>query len=165
MTCAALCVALCQVLPLLTGQIPQVGKSLLPMHIPAFLAGYLCGPWWALAVGLVSPLLRHILFGMPQVPSCYAMAAELATYGFVCGFCYQRSAKKTKHIYASLLLAMVLGRITGGLAMKLLMVAKDSPYTWAQFFAAYGVNGLPGAVLHILLVPVLVRALQRQRTF
>ena len=31
---AALCLALCMVLPLLTGQIPQIGKALSPMHIP-----------------------------------------------------------------------------------------------------------------------------------
>ena len=40
---AALCLALCMVLPLLTGQIPEIGKRLSPMHIPVFLCGFLCG--------------------------------------------------------------------------------------------------------------------------
>lgn len=40
---AALFLALAMVLPFLTGQIPQIGKSLCPMHIPALLCGFLCG--------------------------------------------------------------------------------------------------------------------------
>ena len=51
LTYSALCLALCMVLPFLTGQIPQIGSALSPMHIPVLLAGFLCGPWWAAAVG------------------------------------------------------------------------------------------------------------------
>ena len=36
---AALFLALCLVLPMLTGQIPQIGSMLLPMHIPVLLCG------------------------------------------------------------------------------------------------------------------------------
>ena len=36
---AALFLALCLVLPMLTGQIPQIGTMLLPMHIPVLLCG------------------------------------------------------------------------------------------------------------------------------
>ena len=46
MTLAAMFLAIGLVLPLLTGQIPQIGNMLLPMHIPVFLCaiwGY-CGP-------------------------------------------------------------------------------------------------------------------------
>lgn len=48
---AGVALALCLVLPFLTGQIPQIGSALCPMHIPVLLAGFLCGPWWAAAVG------------------------------------------------------------------------------------------------------------------
>ena len=47
---AAMCLALALVLPFLTGQIPQIGSALCPMHLPVLLAGYLCGPWWGAAV-------------------------------------------------------------------------------------------------------------------
>ena len=43
LTCAAMCLALCLYLPFLTGQIPQIGRALSPMHIPVLLAGFLCG--------------------------------------------------------------------------------------------------------------------------
>lgn len=42
---AGAALALCLVLPFLTGQIPQIGSALCPMHIPVLLAGFLCGPW------------------------------------------------------------------------------------------------------------------------
>ena len=51
LTYSAICLALCLVLPFLTGQIPQIGSALCPMHLPVLLAGFLCGPWWAAAVG------------------------------------------------------------------------------------------------------------------
>ena len=82
---SAMCLALCMVLPFLTGQIPQIGSMLSPMHIPVFLAGFLCGPWWAGAVGAVAPLLRNALFGMPPFPTAFGMCAELLTYGLVSG--------------------------------------------------------------------------------
>ena len=41
LTLSALFLALGLVLPLITGQIPQIGKMLLPMHIPVLLCGLL----------------------------------------------------------------------------------------------------------------------------
>ena len=40
---AAMFLALALVLPFLTGQIPQIGGMLLPMHLPVLLCGFLCG--------------------------------------------------------------------------------------------------------------------------
>ena len=85
LTVSALCLALCLVLPFLTGQIPQVGGMLSPMHIPVYLCGFLCGPWWAGAVGAIAPLLRNLLFHMPPVLTAVAMTFELAAYGISAG--------------------------------------------------------------------------------
>lgn len=62
LTFSALFLALALVLPFLTGQIPQIGKMLAPMHIPVLLCGFVCGWPYGLAVGFVSPLLRFLLF-------------------------------------------------------------------------------------------------------
>ena len=46
MVIAALMLALAYILPNFTGNIPQIGNMLLPMHLPTILCGYLCGgPW------------------------------------------------------------------------------------------------------------------------
>ena len=43
MILGALFVAIGLVLPFFTGQIPAVGRMLLPMHIPVLLCGLICG--------------------------------------------------------------------------------------------------------------------------
>ena len=55
LTYSALYLAIALVLPFLTGQIPEIGSMLCPMHIPALLCGFVCGWPWGLAVGFVSP--------------------------------------------------------------------------------------------------------------
>lgn len=60
LTYSALFLALAMVLPFLTGQIPEIGSMLCPMHIPALLCGFMCGWPWGLAVGFISPLLRSM---------------------------------------------------------------------------------------------------------
>ena len=86
---AALFLALTLVLPFLTGQIPQIGSALCPMHFPALLCGFFCGPWYGLAVGLIAPVLRHALFGMPPILTAIAMSFEFAAYGLVSGLLYR----------------------------------------------------------------------------
>lgn len=120
LTCAAMCLALCLYLPFLTGQIPQIGRALSPMHIPVLLAGFLCGPWWAMVVGLVAPMLRHSLFLMPPLVTAIAMSFELAAYGLFSGLLYQLLPKKRSNIYVSLILAMLGGRIVWGIAMTII---------------------------------------------
>ena len=48
---SALFLAMAMVLPFLTGQIPEIGKALLPMHLPVLLCGFVCGWPYGLAVG------------------------------------------------------------------------------------------------------------------
>lgn len=160
---AALCLALCLMLPFLTGQIPEIGSALCPMHIPVLLAGFLCGPWWAGAVGFAAPLLRFALFGMPPMPVGMAMCFELAAYGLVSGLLYRRLPGNTRSIYVSLLTAMAAGRVVWGLARLVLTGVTGAPFTWALFLSGAFTSAIPGIVVHIVLVPVLVLALKRAR--
>ena len=61
LTLSAMFLALGLILPFLTGQIPQIGSMLSPMHIPVLLCGMVCGWPYGLAVGAVMPLLRGLL--------------------------------------------------------------------------------------------------------
>ena len=70
---AAMFMALGIVLPFLTGQIPQIGAMMLPMHIPVLLCGLICGWQYGGVVGFVLPLLRYALFGAPPMPVWLAM--------------------------------------------------------------------------------------------
>ena len=162
LTYAALCLALCMVLPFLTGQIPQIGSALSPMHIPVLLAGFLCGPWWAMGVGAIAPLLRFALFGMPPLfPTGTAMCFELATYGVISGLLYAKLSRNVRSIYLSLAAAMLAGRIIWGCVMALISGAGESAFTWTAFLAGAFTGAVPGIVLHLLLIPVIVMALER----
>lgn len=158
---AAVCLALCLVLPFLTGQIPQVGAALSPMHLPVLLCGYLCGGPAAALVGFVAPLFRHLLFGMPPFPTCLSMAFELAAYGFFSGLFYRLLPKNTGNLYVSLLGAMLAGRLVWGAAQAVIFGLTGKDFTLALFWAGAFANAVPGILCQILLIPILVMALRR----
>ncbi len=158
---SAMCLALCLVLPFLTGQIPEVGSMLLPMHIPVMLCGYLCGAGWGAAVGACAPLLRHVLFTMPPMPGCISMAFELATYGLLVGVLYRKLGKSTRGIYLSLLCAMVGGRLVWGAAQMVILGLSGGSFPFSVFLAGAVGTALPGIALQLVLLPVLVRALDK----
>lgn len=160
LTYSAVCLALCIVLPFFTGQIPQIGNMLCPMHLPVLIAGFLCGPLWAGGVGLVAPLLRHALFGMPAFPTAFAMSAELLAYGMLTGIFYRMLPRRRSSIYLALLLAMLLGRFVWGAAMTGIMLSSGSVFTWAAFVAGAFTTALPGIAVQLVLIPILVMALE-----
>ena len=160
---AALFLALCLVLPLLTGQIPQVGSMLLPMHIPVLLCGLVCGWQYGAAVGFVAPLLRSLLFTMPKLyPVAIAMAFELLAYGLVIGLVYRRLAKKGMvGVYAALVTAMVAGRLVWGVAEVVLLGLNGNAFTAQAFLAGALLNAVPGIIVQLILIPAVMAALQK----
>ncbi|MBO1307219.1 ECF transporter S component [Enterococcus sp. 669A] len=160
---AALFLAMGMVLPFITGQIPQIGSMLLPMHIPVILCGFVCGWQYGLFVGFVSPLLRFVLFGMPPLfPVGIAMAFELAAYGVLVGLVYHK-LKQTdvKGMYLSLIVAMLGGRVVWGLVMVLLTSVAGGIFTWQVFMAGAFINALPGIILQLVIIPMIMLALER----
>ena len=162
LTYSALCLALALVLPFLTGQIPQIGSALCPMHLPVLLCGFLCGWPWGLAVGFIAPLLRSVLFGMPpMIPTALAMAFELATYGAVAGFLYRKFPKTIPGIYTSLLIAMITGRIVWGVARLVLAGVQGNGFTFAMFLSGAITTAIPGIIVQLVLIPVIVYSLEK----
>ncbi len=162
MVLAAMFLALALVLPFLTGQIPQIGNALSPMHLPVLLCGFFCGPIYGLVIGLIAPLLRFALFGMPPLmPIGIAMCFELATYGFISGMLYHLLPKKKQYVYVSLIGAMLAGRIIWGVARVILYGLGKSEFGWAAFMSGAFINAVPGIILQIVLIPILVITLKK----
>lgn len=160
----ALFLALALVLPFLTGQIPEIGSMLCPLHIPVLLCGFVCGWPWGLAVGFVAPLFRSLLLGMPPVfPTAVCMAFELAAYGAVAGLMYRLLPRKKPFIYCALLLAMLIGRLVWGLAMAVCMGLSGSTFTLSAFAAGAVLNAVPGILLQLALIPLLVMLFEKTR--
>ncbi len=164
LTFSGMFLALSLVLPFLTGQIPQIGQMLCPMHIPVLLCGFICGAPWGAAVGLIAPPLRFLLFGMPPImPTGIAMAFELAVYGFASGILYKLLPKKNAYIYIELIVSMIIGRVVWGLATLAVMGLQDGKFGLAEFWAGAVTRALPGIVLQIVIIPLLIIAFKRTK--
>ncbi len=159
---SAVCLALCLVLPFLTGQLQQLGNALCPMHLPVLLCGFLCGWPWGLAVGFVAPLLRSVCFGMPSLyPAAISMAFELAAYGAVTGLAYRMLPKTVPCIYLSLILAMLAGRAVWGAVRFVLAGLSTTAFPLSAFLAGAFTTAVPGIILQLAVIPLLVLALRR----
>ena len=159
---SAICLALCLVLPFLTGQIPEIGSMLSPMHIPVLLCGFVCGPAWAAVVGAIAPLLRFAIFGMPPLfPVGVAMCVELATYGAASGALYRLLPCRPVNVYVSLIAAMLAGRIVWGVVRVVLSGVTGAAFTWAAFAAGAFTQAIPGIILHVVLIPAIVLSLKK----
>ncbi len=164
MILAALFLAIAYVLPFFTGQIPEIGSMLLPMHIPVLLCGFICGAPWGLLIGFIAPLLRSFVLGMPPLfPTAVCMAFELATYGLISGIMHKILPGKKLFIYASLIISMIAGRIIWGVAMVVCMGVNGGAFTFAAFMARAITNAIPGIIVQIIIIPVLVMVLDKQK--
>ena len=165
MILAALFLSMGLVLPFFTGQIPQVGSMLLPMHLPVLMCGLVCGGGWGAVVGVVVPLLRGVLFGMPPLfPAGIAMAFELMTYGLVVGVLYGRSKWKcVVALYRALIPAMIAGRLVWGAARVILSGVGGQAFTWAMFLSGAFFTAIPGIILQLFFIPAMMVALGKAK--
>ena len=164
MVLAALFLALAYVMPFLTGQIPEIGSMLCPMHIPVLLCGFICGWPWGLAVGFITPFFRSLTLGMPPLfPTAVCMAFELASYGLVSGLLHKLFPKKKPFIYCSLLISMIIGRLVWGIAMFICMGINSGSFTLAAFLSGAVTNAIPGIIIQIILIPVIVMLFDKQK--
>jgi len=156
----SLYLALAIILPLAFHQFGIGGRIFLPMHFPVMICGFVVGGLPGVIVGLIAPLLSHLLTSMPPAYAVPLMSLELPIYGLFAGLTY-RSLKL--NIYVSLLLCMIAGRLAFALGLFLLGLFMELPYGPAQFFAAGGavVTGLPGVIIQFIIIPPLVAGINR----
>ena len=157
---ASMFIAIGLILPtLVTMHIPEIGRMLLPMHLPVLFCGLICGRKYGLLVGFTLPLMRSFMFGIPVfIPMGISMAFELATYGFVIGLLYHHIAPQRNifSLFLSLIVAMIAGRIVWGTAMAVVLGFTGNYFTWQLFVAGAFINALPGIILQLILIPTIM---------
>lgn len=158
---SAMFLALAYLMPFLTGQIPQIGAMLCPMHIPVIICGFVCGAPFGAAVGFVAPLLRSFTIGMPPVLTASAMAFELCVYGFVSGMLYRILPSKKVYVYVTLVVSMIAGRLVWGVVQFAFMGLFKTEFSLAAFWAGAVANALPGIAVQLVLIPIVVIALEK----
>ena len=157
---SGLFLALGLIMPFLTGQIPSIGSMLLPMHIPVLICGFVCGWPYGLAVGFITPLLRHWIFGMPPMPNALAMAFELAVYGFCTGLFYKLLPKKNAFIYVSLIISIFRQDRLGHCESDNLRSDRQAVHM-ADICRRCCSERCSGIILQIVIIPVIIIALKR----
>lgn len=161
---AAVCVAMCYVLPLAFHGV-GLGSVLSPMHIPVLLCGMVCGGGYGFLCGMLGPVLSSVLSGMPPVLMLTRMIPELCAYGLVAGLSMKfiRTKSAAVDTYICLCVAMIVGRVIGGVATAIFYTVTSGVYSVALWATSYFVEAVPGIVAHLILVPVLMFMLRKAR--
>ena len=159
---SAMFLAIGVILPFFTGQIKEIGDSLLPMHIPIMLCGLVCGGKYGFVTGAILPVLRSVTAGMPPLyPNAVWMAVELATYGLVIGFLYNCWQKKQLWwLYLSLITSMLCGRITWGITKAVLLGMAGKAFTFQAFIMGGFIDAAPGIILQLVLIPAIIKIIE-----
>jgi len=152
-------VALGLLLPFVTAHaFGMYGNVFLPMHLPVFLMGLLCGPMYGALGGIMIPVLSSLMTGMPPVfPMLPMMTGELFTYGLMSGLLYNRIKMP---LYPSLLISMLCGRLVYGLILQALLLMGNAALRSLSVTGAF-LEGIPGIVTQLILIPAIVYALKK----
>ena len=163
LTLSAVFLGMGLVFPFLTGQIPQIGNMLLPMHLPVLFCGLLCVATYGGAVGFILPILRSLLFGKPLFyPAALAMAFELCAYAVAIGLLFRLFKRKNlASLFVSLIASLIIGRAVWGVAQAVLLGLSEKAFTLSAFWTSAFVTAIPGIILQLILIPSAIFALQR----
>ena len=134
-----------------------LGESLLPMHFPILLLGLIAGPYAAIAAGVISPLISFLLTGMPQAAMLPFMVLELGSYGFAAGLMRSYRLPATTKVA----IAQVSGRAIRAFAILISYYWIGNHAIAPAMILSSIKKGCMGIVLQLLLIPVLLRALDR----
>lgn len=159
---AAICTALCYVLPLAFHSL-GLGSMFSPMHIPVLLAGLLCGPVYGALCGIIGPIISSVFSGMPGPAMLITMIPELMVYGLISGAMFKALHGKNIFLrtYVALIVAMLAGRIVGGVVSACVYTTKAEAYSLAIWAASYITGSLPGIIAHLVVLPAIVVVLKR----
>ena len=165
LTLAAMFLAMGVALPFLTGQVPQIGSMLLPMHIPVFLCAFLCSWQYSACMAFILPLLRSLVFSRPNMyPEAISIAFELLAYALIAGLIYRHSKRQSVWtVYKALIISMVAGRVIRCAVQMLLLGIKGSPISVAGVFTGVVITGIPGIIIQLLLIPAVMAAIDKYK--
>lgn len=156
---AALLIAMGLILPQAFHSIQNSGAIFLPIHIPVLIGGFILNPYYALCVGMVTPILSSIFTGMPPVPSLYVIILELVSYGVFISLLYNRAKIG---VYPSLIGGMLAGRVVSIVGNYLILhILMSRPFSITTVAAGLFIQGIPGIIIQIVLIPLIIYALKR----
>lgn len=156
----ALAVLLPQIVHIAMGQ--PGGIQLLPMYLPVLMGGCLLGCKWAVAVGVLSPVVSFALTSlagspMPALPRLPFMVAELAVFAAVSGLFSKKIYENGLWAFPAVILAQLSGRAVflGLVAVFQGVVPFTTEMIWSQIL-----TGMTGIAVQAVLVPLIIIAIR-----
>lgn len=148
--------ALALVFPLIFHAV-GMGSAFLPMFYPIIAAGFLVALPVAIVVGVMSPAVSAFITGMPPFfpPIGVIMMVEGAILTVLPALFYQRLKINT---WVTTLLTMVIDRLV--VLVLVLFFAWVLELPEGVLSAVILINGIPGTVLILVLIPPLVKQLE-----
>lgn len=159
-------IAIGVLLPIVFHFIPgNFGLFALPIHYSAYLGGGFLGPIIGAIVGFFTPILSHLLTGMPINPIFIIISFETLTYGLIFGLLYYH---KRFNIYLSLGISMVIGRFvnfTGTYIIANLFLGYASKaFQLTNILYNYTI-GLVGASIQFIILPIIIKRINLVYSF
>ncbi|GAU78872.1 ECF transporter S component [Fusibacter sp. 3D3] len=159
MVLASMFIAIGLILPMIFHSF-GLGSTFLPMHIPVLVAGFTLGLPYAVAVGMLTPLLSSLLTGMPPLfPVMPYMVFELGAYAAVG---YYLGQKLNRNTYLALIGSMIAGRLVAGVAVWILVLFFGAKFPSPLVFVISAVTaGIPGIIIQLLFIPPIILLLKK----
>lgn len=135
-----------------------VGEMFLPMQLPVLFIGALTGPWAGFAAGVLSPLVSHLLTGMPVSVMLPFLMIELGVYGLTAGWMRNKLCKPLVRVVA----AQIAGRAARSLAVigAVILLGSKLPISASWTYITAGVWGI---AIQLLILPVLLTLAEKKR--
>jgi len=161
LTLSAMFMALGVLIPMLFHSV-GLGSIFLPMFWPVAVCAFFLPVSYAMAVGLLTPVLSTLLTGMPPIspPILYIMMAELTTLAGVIGFFYQQTRWGT---FWLLLVGMAVSRIVLYLFAGVLGPILGLPPKLVSIVSV--VKGIPGIIIMLVLIPIVLKKIKHEVLF
>ncbi|MDI6783241.1 MAG: hypothetical protein QME64_03985 [bacterium] len=134
-----------------------IGGTFTPLWIPVGIASCLVSPLFAVLTAFMVPLFSYLVMGMPPMnpPIFWLVTAELIVYAYTISLWYNIYKKKV-------LWSVVLGSVADKLALTLFILSLslfDRMQPWLNWSSV--TKGIPGIVLAIIVVPIIVRWIEK----
>ena len=139
------------VLPQLAHLMPQGGLILLPIYFFTLIAAYKYGLWVGLATAVFSPVVNHLMFGMPAA----AMLAPILVKSVMLAIAAAYAAKWSGRVSLVAIVCAVLTYQIVGTGAEWAIVGSFSAATQNAFLC------LPGILLQVFGGWLVLRALQK----
>ena len=134
-----------------------LGSAFLPMFYPIIAAGFLVALPVAIVVGVMSPLVSSLLTGMPPLfpPIGLIMMCEGVVLTALPALLYQRLKTNAR---VTAIITMAIDRLV--LLILVLFFSFTLELPEGVLSAAVLINGIPGTILILVLIPPLVKQME-----